>query len=88
MKNLKWLESIFRSANILLIIATLLAYMAPYINPNSIWILAIFGLAYPVLLVFNIAFIGFWLLVKNRLWLLSLACILLGISHFNAIVGI
>lgn len=89
MKHFKWLENIFRLGHLLLIAITLLAYAAPFISPNSLWFLAILGLGYPLLLIANIAFLLFWIMVKNRLWIvLSIACIMLGWNYLNAIIGI
>ncbi len=44
-------------ANVLAVISLLLAYAASYINPNTFWIPAFFGLAYP----------AFYCLLANKL---------------------
>ena len=78
---LKW-------GNLLLILITLLCYASPYVNPQHIWYFALLGLAYPVLLIANAAFSLFWLAIKNRYFLFSAFCILLGIGHLNGLIGI
>ena len=55
-----------------------LAYLANYINPARFWIIAFFGLAYPVLLIINLFFVIFWAWRKKWLSLISAGIILLG----------
>jgi endonuclease/exonuclease/phosphatase family metal-dependent hydrolase len=72
---------------ILNIVATallLLAYLAPYIPPDSFWPLALFGLAFPYILLLNLFFLVLWSVQKSKKLLLPLLAILLGIGHFNA----
>lgn len=59
----------------------LLSYLAPFISPELFWPMAFFGLAYPVLLVINLAFIGIWLIFKKKHFILSLFVILLGFNN-------
>lgn len=68
--------------------ATLLAYLAPYVDPRDFWPLIFFGLAYPVFLVGNLLFIGFWFFVKRKMIWLSLLIVLIGIQHIPKIIGI
>jgi endonuclease/exonuclease/phosphatase family metal-dependent hydrolase len=68
-----------------LLISLLLSYIAPYVNPKGFWLLAFFGLAYPLLLVSNTVFLLWWMLRRKKLFWLSLICILAGwtsIQHF------
>lgn len=83
MKVKKWVTNIFRSVNILVIIGTLLSYMAALVSPQSFWILSLFGLAYPVFLVLNILFFFIFIALKSRTAILSLACILLGWNYLS-----
>jgi endonuclease/exonuclease/phosphatase family metal-dependent hydrolase len=51
------------------ILALCIAYLSVYIPPDSYWIPSLFGLAYPFVLIANILFIIFWVVVKPRyLW--------------------
>lgn len=78
---------LFRWANILLIISTFIAYLAPYVHPAQFWQFTFVGLTYPWLLLANVLFILFWLALRNRYFLFSLGCILLGWQHFIGLVG-
>jgi len=57
--------------------------MAAFVSPQSFWVLSLFGLAYPILLVFNIIFFFIFVSLKSRTAILSLACILLGWNYLS-----
>ncbi|MBI5914908.1 MAG: endonuclease/exonuclease/phosphatase family protein [Bacteroidetes bacterium] len=84
---MKSLNHILRWANILLILATLLAYLSPFIDPAKVWLFTFPGLAYPVLLIGNIGFAVFWAMRRQRYFLLSLCCILAGFGYFQSFFG-
>ena len=65
-----------------------MSYLAPYVNPTKGWIFSFLATAYLGLLFSNVLFIIGWLLVKNKLWLLSLLAILLGIPHLGSYFNI
>ena len=88
MSKRKRVENLFRWINVLLILATFLAYLSPFIHPGKFWIPSFFGLAYPWLLLFNIGFIIFWLSFKKKYFLFSLVTIILGWNHFDNFVGL
>lgn len=73
-----------KTANILAVIAMLLAYLSTHISPETAPALALFGIAYGFILLINIGFIIFWLLVKKRMALLSAITILVGFNHMSA----
>ena len=81
------LQRLFRWANILLILLTLLMYLAPYIHPATFWWLSGFSLFYPLFLLLHLCFIGGWLMVKHWYFLMSLGCLIVGFNHFQAFVG-
>ncbi len=89
---IKWLRSISKrliiTLNVVAVICMLLAYLSTSVSPESVPALAFFGIAYSVVLLINLGFIVFWLLVKKPWALLSLLTILLGIGHFNAFVQV
>ncbi|WP_183565828.1 endonuclease/exonuclease/phosphatase family protein [Mucilaginibacter sp. SP1R1] len=64
--------------NLLLCLALLISYLAPNVNPQKVWLFAFFGLAYPVLLIINLAMMAYWLLRKRWQFMLSLVTILIG----------
>ena len=85
----KWYEQPFRWANILLILLTLLSYLTSFINPKLSGWLSILGLAYPVLLLFNIGFLVFWIYRRKfTLAVSTFLCILIGWNYLSAIFGV
>ena len=69
--------------NIIGVVAMLLAYLAPLVNPARLVIPALFGLAYPYLLMLHLAFLCYWLIRLKREILISLIVVLLGWYHLN-----
>jgi endonuclease/exonuclease/phosphatase family metal-dependent hydrolase len=61
-----------------------LSYLAPYVSPESNAWLPFFGLAYPILLMINIAFVLLWLFFSRKWMLLSLITILAGWNHLTS----
>lgn len=76
-----------RWLNILLIITTLFAYLAPQVSPNTFSLFSFFGLLYPWLVLTNLIFIFFWLYRKNRYALFSIGCLLLGMNYIPTLFG-
>jgi endonuclease/exonuclease/phosphatase family metal-dependent hydrolase len=68
--------------------AMLLAYLAPVINPSRMVLPALFGLAYPYLLMLHLLFIAYWLIRLKKEILISFVIILLGWNHLNNLVPI
>jgi endonuclease/exonuclease/phosphatase family metal-dependent hydrolase len=69
--------------NIVFVIFLLLSYLSAHTNPQFIWILALFGLAYPFLFIINAGFVIYWLLRRRILFIFSLIAIIAGWSHLN-----
>ena len=69
---------LIRSAYFVLLASLLLSYLSPYANPKEYWLFAFFGLAYPYLLLVNVLFLIWWIIRWNKLYWLSLICILAG----------
>lgn len=61
------------------------SYLAGYISPEKAWILAFFGISYPVILAINLLFIVFWLITWKRFIFVSLATVIAGYSQLLAI---
>lgn len=74
--------------NILSAAALLLTYLAPLVNPAKLFFPALFGLAYPYLLLANLIFLLIWLIRLEKALLLSLIVILLGWNHLNNLLPI
>ena len=69
--------------NIIGLIPMLIAYASVYITPEKLWFPALFGLAYPYLLLINFLFIIFWMYHKKWVFLLSLVTILAGWNYLS-----
>lgn len=65
-------------------LALLISYLAPVVDPRTVWVIAFFGLAYPPLLLLNVLFIIYWLILRSKLALVSVVTILVG---FNVLLN-
>lgn len=79
----KFTDRVVLILNILGAVAMLLAYLAPVVNPARVFLPALFGLAYPYLLMLHMAFLCFWLIRLKKEILISIIVILLGWNHLN-----
>jgi len=79
-------HNVFLFSNHVAVVALLLSYLASYISPEKLWILAFFGLTYPLWVLINILFILFWLFVIPKRSLYSLIIILSGWYNLGAFV--
>jgi endonuclease/exonuclease/phosphatase family metal-dependent hydrolase len=87
-KKLTFIDRLFLWLNVLLCLALLLSYLAPFIDPRKNWVIAFFGLAYPPLLLANLLIIFYWLLRRSRYIYLSVVTILIGWNVLNNNIGI
>ncbi len=72
--------------NLLAVVALLLSYISIRVSPTTLWPLALFGIAYPFILLANLLCIGWWLLFRRkRLWP-SLIAVLAGFGHVGEYV--
>jgi endonuclease/exonuclease/phosphatase family metal-dependent hydrolase len=85
MKGLSILKKSLYFLNICAVACLLASYLAGYVNPEKVWILAFFGLAYPIFLIINLLFVFFWLVTWKRFIFVSLISVLLG---FNSLLTI
>ncbi len=75
----KFLRNILIVLNIIVALGLVLAYLCCFVNPEKVWWLSFFGLAYGYLLVANICFMVIWLFSrKKKLTFVSLVAILVG----------
>ena len=72
--------------NIIVALCLIVSYAAAYISPDKYWFIAFFGIAYPLLLIANIAFIVFWLIAKRKFALFSFVIILIGYNNLYHMV--
>ncbi len=80
--SLSWSTKILLGINLLAIIALLLSYLAPYVNPQSVALPSLPGLFYPILFVINTLFLLWWILRLKWLFLIPLLALLLGWNMF------
>ncbi|MCL2132113.1 MAG: endonuclease/exonuclease/phosphatase family protein [Lentimicrobiaceae bacterium] len=71
--------------NILAVVLLLMAYLADYFNPKAYFWVALCGCLYPYILIVNLLFVLLWIFRKNKLFLLSLICILIGFGSLKRI---
>jgi endonuclease/exonuclease/phosphatase family metal-dependent hydrolase len=88
MKGRSIIKSIFYFLNVFAVAGLLASYLAAFISPEKFWILAFFGLSYPIFLIINILFVIFWLFTWNRFVFVSLIAILTGFTNMLAIYPI
>ena len=72
---------LFLLLNIIAVIPLLGSYLAAYIPPDQFWPVAFIGLAYPVLVILNLLFVIFWLILLRKYFIISLLAIALGWPH-------
>jgi len=82
----KLADRIILVLNALAAAGLLLAYLAPVVNPSKVILPALFGLAYPFLLMLNLLFLCYWLIQLKKEILISLIVILLGWNHLNSLL--
>jgi endonuclease/exonuclease/phosphatase family metal-dependent hydrolase len=80
----KLLRNILLYVNIAFVVFLLLSFAASYVSPVEAGFIAVFGLAFPFLLLINLLFILMWLFFKKKYAFLSLVAILIG---WNKIPG-
>lgn len=64
--------------NLLAVFALLASYFSVYIPPDNWWLPSLFGLAYPFILLVNLFFVLFWLLINPRYLFISLVAVVVG----------
>lgn len=82
----KFTDRVVLILNIIGALAMFLAYLAPVVNPARVFLPALFGLAYPYLLMLHLAFLCFWLIRLKKEILISVIVILLGWNHLNNLI--
>ncbi len=86
-KGNSFLHKALLCLNFLAIIALLLSYCATAVDPLTFWYFTMFGLAYPFILLANVLFSVFWLLLGKRFFLYSLVFILVGYQPLSRTFG-
>lgn len=84
----KLVSRIFLTVNILFAFALVFSYLAVSIDPDTFALPALFGLAYPYLLLVNIIFALIWVVALKIEALISIVVIAAGITHFSNYIKI
>ena len=85
MKGRSILKNTLYVLNVIAVACLLASYIAGYVSPDKLWVLAFFGLAYPIFLIINLIFVLVWLLAWKRFAFISLVTILAGYNNLMAI---
>ena len=83
---LKLLVWIAKSFGLLFAIGLLFAYLSCYVSPATTWFFAFFGLIFPILFFINILLFVFWLILKQKFFLVHLAVLALSVFFVPAYV--
>lgn len=86
-RQLNFFEKLLLYFNVFICVALLLSYLAGYVDPRKMWIIAFFGLAYPPLLLVCSIMALYWLLRKSFYALLSVLTIALGYNVLANNIG-
>ena len=76
-------KSLFVSLNIAVVLPLVFSLLASQIPPSVSPLFSAFGLLYPVILIINVLFIIFWILIRSKLFLISLFVILIGFNDLS-----
>ncbi|TDO29156.1 endonuclease/exonuclease/phosphatase family protein [Sediminibacterium goheungense] len=71
--------------NLTIVVLFLLACLSPFLNTANWWMIGFTGLIVPYLIIGLIFFIIFWLIVKPKLALVSVAALLIGFQQVNVV---
>jgi len=74
----KLISKITDLVNALAIVALLIAYLSPYVDPSDFWPVSFFGLIYKPLLLLNLFLALLWIFLKKRRWMYNVFFILIG----------
>lgn len=86
-KGSGWFQKILLALNIIAVAILLICYLASVISPATFWPIAFIGLAYPILLLVNLAFALVWLFKKPVYSLISFGAILIGWNFLVSTIG-
>ena len=70
--------------NHIAVIALLISYLAPHVSPENFWIIAFFGLAYPILVIINILFLIYWAIQIKKRAFYSFVVIIAGFANLHS----
>jgi endonuclease/exonuclease/phosphatase family metal-dependent hydrolase len=77
-KKLFFFDKVVLLLNCVAAVSILISYFSPFTDPQKIWFVAFFGLAYPPLLLSNVLCIVYYIFRAKMHFVISLLCILIG----------
>jgi endonuclease/exonuclease/phosphatase family metal-dependent hydrolase len=87
-KNRSFFQWLLIILTLLCVLCLLISYAAFFVSPEKVWILAFFGLAYPLILAVNLFFVILWLFLRKKYIWIPLIAISIGFSHVLSIIEI
>ncbi|MBI3240059.1 MAG: endonuclease/exonuclease/phosphatase family protein [Flavobacteriia bacterium] len=88
----KWLRKIARFTSwmkvltVICLSSLLLAYLCPFVHPNTFWLMPFFGLAYPIIIICTLLFLIYWAFMRSKWFFIVLGVIVLGGTlHFRTL---
>lgn len=87
MKKLSFFNKIIYALNIFFAILLLGSYLLPFLFPKSFPSLSVLSLTVPVLIIFNMVFTLYWLLLFKRKVFLSFTVLLIGFPYLTDFYG-
>ncbi len=88
MKVSRLFQNVLFYINLGLVVLLLLSYSAAFVDPEFFWPTALFGLAYPFILILNIIAVFFWIFLRRMEFLISLIIILAGWTFLTRLIRI
>ncbi len=86
LKKIARFSTVMKVLSVIVICCLLLAYLAPYVHPNSIKILPFFGLTYPIFICMALVLLIYWAFAKSKWFFYILVAILFGGNlHFRTL---
>ncbi|MEO0338959.1 MAG: hypothetical protein AAF242_07070, partial [Bacteroidota bacterium] len=79
--------TLLRWANLLFVLLSFTALIAPQVDPRIFWPIAIIGLIMPGLLLAHLLFFLFWAIRKDRYFLFSLAVLVMSLTAVKGLFG-
>lgn len=73
--------------NLIVSVCMLLLYALPHLSPATSWIVNLFALLFPFLLILELGFLVFWLMVKRKLALIPVISLLLSWNLIGSFFG-
>ncbi len=71
-------STFFKVLTVICMASLLLAYLAPFVHPNTLKILPFFGLAYPVFLTLTLILLVFWLIFRSKWAIYTILVLIIG----------